>query len=319
MDNIYNAFSKLENEYPLPDRVDPVTYRPTFDGMDPQTGMYTAPASVQHAQYYNSERYCEPFVSSFFGSSVPMVEAFEDPSWVPVNDRRIDPNKIFTSDIQALKTLAADEIKIVRLFEKRLIESLSEKGKFGLTEDDVNAMQALTSARSAVANINKEQVNVKKVIADIRLKQQMNSKEMNQAGGPSGPTNSFEYNQDIGRNMMDNIFATAMNNTYVDTTATAYGEATVIDPDSSMIDSILPDTSESLKAEVMPGAAVVVVGVDDQSAKFEGRDKDENNQYTIPIPDYPLPSAKITRLDRQSHKAYDELGREYPLKEEIPT
>lgn len=319
MDNIYNAFSQLENEYPLPDRVDPVTYRPTFDGVDPQTGMYTAPVSVQHAQYYNSERYCEPFVSSFFGSSVPMVEAFEDPSWVPVNDRRLDPNKIFTPDIQALKTLAADEIKIVRLFEKRLIESLSEKGKFGLTEDDVNAMQALTSARSAVANINKEQVNVKKVIADIRLKQQMNNKEANQAGGPSGPTNSFEYNQDIGRNMMDNLFATAVSNSYVDTTGTTYEGATPVDPDSEMLNAILPNTSESLKAEVMEGAAVVVVGVDDRTAHFEGRIQDDNKQYTIHVDDYPLPTTNIKTIDRQAHKAYDDLGQEYPLREEIPT
>lgn len=304
MDNKYSAFAQLEKQYPLEQRIDPETYRPTMDGVDPASGMYTAPAAVQRAQYYNTERYMEPFVSTFFGSSVPVVEALEAPGLVPVIDRRIDPNKIFNSDIQALKTLAADQIRMKKLFEKKLQESLTEKGKIGLTEDDINAMQALTSAGSAIASINTAQVNIKKTIADIRLKQQMNAKENNGPGNDGG-RNSYDYN-DVGRNMLDDLFKSAVN-VNVDYTSD-YSEAETANPE--MLDSILPKPGDNIAVENMDATVYVVANEDKSTAHFEAYASDNTK-----VSDYPLPTAAIKEIDKDAKIARDSLGREYPFRE----
>lgn len=305
-DNFYAAFSKLENDYPLDQRIDPNTYRPVLDGVDPATGMRTAPMSVQRAQYYNSERYMEPYVSTFFGSSVAAVEAFEEPGLVPVIDRRIDPNKIFNSDIQAMKTLAADQVKIVKLFEKRLTEALSEKGKYGLSEDDINAMQALTSARTAVANINKEQVNIKKTIADIRLKQQMNSKEAAQSNDNNNGRGGYYDTNDVGRNMLDNLFRTAVPT--VGPYQSEYAAAEEANP--AILDAILPDPGENIQVENIDATVYVVADQDGKNAHYEAYTNDN-----VMVPDYPLPTAPIKEIDREAKEAVDELKRSYPLKE----
>ena len=305
-DNFYAAFSKLENDYPLDQRIDPNTYRPVLDGIDPATGMRTAPMSVQRAQYYNSDRYMEPYVSTFFGSSVAAVEAFEEPGLVPVIDRRIDPNKIFNSDIQAMKTLAADQVKIVKLFEKRLTEALSEKGKYGLSEDDINAMQALTSARTAVANINKEQVNIKKTIADIRLKQQMNSKEAAQSNDNNNGRGGYYDTNDVGRNMLDNLFRTAVPT--VGPYQSEYAAAEEANP--TMLDAILPDPGENIQVENIDAKVYVVADQDGKNAHYEAYTNDG-----VMVPDYPLPTAPIKEIDREAKEAVDELKRPYPLKE----
>lgn len=119
---------------------------------------------------------------------------------------KLDPNRIFNSDIAALNTQATDQIRINKIFENRLRESLTEKGKFGLTETDIMAMQALTSAKSAVVNIAKEKVAIKKSIADLRLKQlqQQNNGSSNVLTGPGG--RSTQSATDIGRSIMDEIF-----------------------------------------------------------------------------------------------------------------
>lgn len=312
MDNFYAAFAKLEQDHPLDQRIDPNTYQPVMDGIDPASGVRTAPMSVQTAQYYNTDRYMEPYVSQFFGSSIAAVEAFEEPGLVPVIDRRIDPNKIFNADIQAMKTLAADQVRIVKLFEKKLQESLSEKGKFGLTEDDINAMQALTSARAAVANINKEQVNIKKTIADIRIKQQQN-RDANQAAGNNGVPGRNPYDSnDIGRSMLDDLFNSAVSVYEPTTQQSDYSDAVDVDP--SKLDAILPKVGDNIEAEVKDGKVwVEVTGPDNSTAKFAGYSLDGS----VEKPDYPLPGpeVKITDIDRDAHQATDNLGRTYEIKE----
>ena len=75
-----------------------------------------------------------------------------------------------------------------KIFEKRLQESLTEKRKVGLTEEDVLAMQALTAANNAIVSSINQQVNIKKTIADLRIKQQQqqNTVATAQANGATG-------------------------------------------------------------------------------------------------------------------------------------
>ena len=187
MENNYDIFKQIEQQHPLPETFDPNTFRPVYNGRELNTNSYYPPDETPAPMYFNYNKFAEPPVSAYFGSSVNAVELLEDPSLVPVIDRRVDPNKIFNSDVQSFKTLAADQFRMTKLFEKKLTESLTEKGKIGLTEDDITAMQALTSARAAIASINREQVAVKKTIAELKIKQQQQARDANNAVGlPSG-------------------------------------------------------------------------------------------------------------------------------------
>ena len=305
--NMYSVFGQLEKQYPIEDRIDPVTYHPVYDGISPTTGEYAPPSPADNAQYFNYGKYIEPHASTYFGSSVAAVEALEDPSWVPLNDRRIDPNKIFTPDIQALKTLAANQMKIKLVFEKKLLESLQEKGKYGLTEDDINAMNAVTSAGSAIAGINKAQVDIKAKIADIRLKQQQAAKA--QEGGPQQPNGGYSGNvADAGRYVLDHIFDAAVPNEPIVNVPDA--EVVTSPAEAAALEDLLPSVGDNIEVENMDAKVYVVVGAEDSSAHFEAYDKDGNV-----VPDYPLPNAKIESIDRDGETAKDALMREYKVKQ----
>jgi hypothetical protein len=152
---------------------------------------------------------CSPYPEDNWGDINGIVSTFDEECRLPRQDDHIDPNKIYTSDIASLRSLAADQIRITKLFEKKLTESLKEKDKFGLNEADIMAMQALTAARSAVTAINKEQIQIKKNIADIRLKQQQNKYSGGSGNGGNGmdtSTPGYTTSAQIGRQIMDDIF-----------------------------------------------------------------------------------------------------------------
>lgn len=223
MDNLFNAFNNLDG----------VSSFEKFSDVDIHTGHYEYIPSYSNNQninpieygqtvsqnpgpvYYQDSRFFrEPVQSLEWGGTYNAVMALEEENRIPAILDRIDPNKIFTSDQQSLKTLAADQLRIVTLFDKKLRESLNDKNKMGLTEEDINALSALTTARSAITAIAKEQVAIKKNIADIRIKQQERRRQManaqenvqgQQTQGSSGdPFDSTAY--------MDNIFSSATSN-----------------------------------------------------------------------------------------------------------
>ena len=104
---------------------------------------------------YNMDGWISPYASDNWGATSIILKSMEDISRLPPLSDKVDPNKIFTSDISALRTQAADQMKVTKMFEKKLMESLTERGKMGLNENDIMAMQALTSARSSVTNSNR--------------------------------------------------------------------------------------------------------------------------------------------------------------------
>lgn len=314
MDNMYKMFGALSEQYPLEQRYDPNTYHATYDGIEPSTGRYVPPTSGEAPVYFNYGKYLEPYASTYFGSSLAAVQAVEDPSFIPVNDLRIDPNKIFSADIQTMKTLAADQIRIKKMFEQKLMESLTEKGKVGLTEDDINAMQAVTSAGTAIAGINKAQVDIKKTITDIRLKQQQYAKDSNvQQNNGNTPTSGGGSGMDAARSLMDNIFALREEIPISINDNSQINDANI----SDMVEGI--EEAESLLPNIIGGAieyeargispVVVVNGYDDSSAHIIGIDSDKNRYE-----DYaPLKGAKIKSIDRNAKVAIDSNDRKYEL------
>jgi hypothetical protein len=304
----YNAFERMSRLAPLKEDVSPETLRPVYRSSRAQLPQYFEPTNGLPSLYTNPRHY-EPYSSMYFGSSVEAVNAVEDPSFIPVIDRRIDPNKIFSSDIQAAKTVTADQTKMKKLFEKRLQESLTEKGKVGLTEEDVLAMQALTAANNAIVSSINQQVSIKKTIADLRIKQQQQANNAVAASDTAGASGGKYGNSpmDIGRSMMDNVFAAA--NKYNSPVQVEYNAPTV---DPSTIDDMLPSYGENIDYESNNiSVAVIVHGNRDNDVEYAH----VRNDGSI-IDDGYTNNTQIVSIDREKHVAYDSMNKKYPLIEQ---
>ena len=298
--DVLNAFQIMDQAHPFVDEsYDPQSHEPQFHDTKQMGDQYYL-YRVQ-PRPYNIEGYISPYASNNWDTSSGILSYVDDTSRLPALETKMDPNRIFSSDIAALRALAADQNKITKIFEKRLMESLTDKSKFGLTEEDVEAMQALTSARAAITNITKEQVAIRKNIADIRLKQAQN--------GPAGrmETQGVPSNGIVGKAFMDQIFnmpATDPPPQYLQ------GDQTMgLDQASQILDSIIPTVSDSIQFESREPTTYVLVGDTDDDAEFATFDS--NGEL---ISDYPNPTTTIDTIDRDANRAIDSRLVSYPIK-----
>jgi hypothetical protein len=255
----------------------------------------------------NFDGYLSPYASGHWGASSDIMQSIAASAELGPLQERVDPNKIFTSDIAALKTLAADQIKIVKVFERRLMESLNDKGKFGLNEDDIEALQALTSARSAITQINKEQIAIKKSIAELKIKQQQTTGTSGdgQTGSPSR-TNAF----DVGRSIMDHVFDMSIP-VQPESVSTNYPSMDLEQAASVLNDVVtVEDIPASTLYEADKPVTYVVVGDSDSDAEYVT----VSSVTGQVIPNFPNPTSKIQTVDRTNGVALDEFMVEYKLK-----
>lgn len=287
---------------------DPESHEPQYHETHPQSSM-----SMQDCfNMYRTDHmpsvsafagYISPYPTNNWDTSSGILDLIEDSSRLPSIAPKLDPNKIFSSDVAALRALASDQNKITKMFEKRLVESLADKGKFGLTEDDVEAMQALTSARSAILSIQNAQINIKKNIADLKIKQQQ---QQNANGVPGIGGGSGMNSMDVGKSFMDKIFDVPsqppIDVNYV-TNDVGLEQA------SQVIDDLIPNVGTNTIYESSNPTTYVVVGESDDDVDFETYTADGRL-----IPDYPNPTTHIESIDREAKKATDDLMVEYPVK-----
>lgn len=257
----------------------------------------------------NIDGYISPYASGHWGASSDIIQGIAARMELGPMEEKIDPNKIFTSDIAALKTLAADQIKIVKLFERKLIESLNDKGKFGLNEDDIEAMQALTSARSAITQINKEQIAVKKNIAELKIKQSQQAAAANGTQGQTNPRSISTF--EVGRSIMDNIFDAQPMQQQQQQPVVANYPTMDLDQAADVLDNIVDAGSIAATTvyESSGPTTYVVVGDSDSDTEFVTL-----SSTGEVLSDYPNPTSKITDVNRQSKTALDEFMVSYPVK-----
>jgi hypothetical protein len=257
---------------------------------------------------------CSPYPEDNWGNVSGIMASFEEELRFPQKDDKIDPNRIYTSDIAALRSLAADQIRVKKLFEKRLTESLKDKDKYGLNENDIMAMQALTAANNAVTAINKEQIQIKKNIADIRLKQQQQRNAVGNGGNAStgGDTGSGYTNSSmIGRQMMDSIFESVGTTVSSGPVNIEYDNARSMDIDqaASILDNLIPANPSSTAYENLNPTTYVVVDQTGSPLGYETYDDRVNI-----IEDYDNPTTSIKEVDPTSMTAVDDCERQYPVK-----
>ena len=154
---------------------------------------------------YNMDGWISPYASNNWGGTTNILQYVDDQSRLPAIDQKIDPNKIFSSELNGLRTLEADQLKLLKVFRAKYLETLTAKDKYGLTEEDIEALGALTAAFNSITGIEKEKVNIKKNIADIRIKQMQNGNATGTGANTGGRPAAA---MDIGRAMLDDIFRT---------------------------------------------------------------------------------------------------------------
>jgi hypothetical protein len=195
----------------------------------------------------------------------------------------------------------------------------------GLTEEDIEAMQAVTAARTAIANIQKEQINIKKNISDTKIKQyqleQTDAKILNAKNGvnPDG-TPQIGSAYDMGKSIIDSIFESAtlapaaVQPAYSAPTESAAMEA---DQAADFLDSIINNNDAGMNVtpatqyERLNPKTYVKIGNQDSDVSYETYAADG----TL-LPDYPNPTAKITHIDREAGIATNELMMSFQLKTE---
>lgn len=280
-------------------------YEPTFQETPKPLDWETAfQGFTTRPVLYNMDGFISPYASNNWGGTSNILQYIDDQSRLPAIEQKVDPNKIFSAEMNGLRSIEADQQKIVKLFERKLTESLTEKGKIGLTEEDIEAMSALTAARSAMTSIEKEKVAIKKNIADIRIKQSQN----NTGGGNTSTGERGLSSVDIGRSVLDNIFAAPVSSPTIPTTNVEYNPT---DPSSAaqVLDSLIPTVGEHIKHESAEPTTYVVVGDTDDDVEFATYSSSGDL-----MPDFPKPDAVITTIDRDAGKAIDSLLIEYPIK-----
>lgn len=254
---------------------------------------------------YNMDGFISPYASNNWGGTNSILQYLDDSSRLPALDNKIDPNKIFTAEIKGLRALEADQQKLIKIVERKLMESLAEKGKVGLTEEDIEALTAITSGRTAITNMTKERVAIKKNIAEIRIKQ--NSVTPGTVGNPNAPLGTGSNSMDIGRSILDSIFdtptSTMIPSTNIDYTPANVGQA------EAVLDSLVPNVNQNLGFESLEPTTFVMVGDTDDDVEFATFNKDGNI-----IPDFKNPDVDIVSVDRDGNKAYDQYMVEYPIK-----
>lgn len=294
-----------------------------FQSMSEYTPTYTEPAMKLaptgweeefqnlrlYPTLYNLDGYTQPLPYVNWGNGFPIGEMAEDMRNA-LEPQRLDINKIFTSEIQALRKVGSDQYRIIKMFEKKFTEMITEKGKFGITEEDVEAFNALISARAQLTANTKEQVAIKKSIAELKIKQNQAMKQVGGMGGPAGASPMDASSDSIGRSILDNIFSVDTNNTPAQTAPTDFASLNPTDA-ASILDSLIPssDVSEHIQFEASQPKTFVVVGRDGSDPEYQTFSGDG----TI-IPDYPNPTSKITDIDKDTGKATDELLVQYDLK-----
>ena len=262
---------------------------------------------------YNIDGYISPYSSNNWGGTSSILQYIDDDSRLPGFEQKLDPNRIFTAETNALRTQAADQQRAVKLFEKRFFESLNEKGKVGLTEEDIEAMSALTSARAAITAINKEQINIRKNIADLKIKIQQNKNAATATPTTTGGSMKGVGAMEIGRSILDNVFDAPgiqySSPQYQQQVASSYAE-TDINKASAVLDALVPSGVNSAVAfESAEPTTYVVLGDSDDDVEFVTYGSDGNI-----IPDYPVPDARIENIDREAKTATDQYLVQYPVK-----
>lgn len=270
---------------------------------------------AQPMYYPNAGSFISQYDYDNWGGISGIISSFDEAARTPLinQDNKLDPNKIYTSELAALRSSAADQVRITKLFEKKLMESLKDKDKFGLNENDIMAMQSLTAAKSALTSITKEIIGVKKNISELRVKQQQFADKASNGMVDGGVVPTTSGSLDNVR-LLDSIFESSISTPIdVDNIGTDYSDEEIskdIDRAVAVIDNVLPTDEIDPYIQNERRHPKVVVEIDEAGDLPRYVTYADNGEV---LDNYPAPAAKIVNIDRDKMIATDSTERQYPV------
>ena len=244
--------------------------------------------------------YVSPYEGTGWGGN-PLVMNNLERMFMAAAESKLDPMRMFTSETTQLRTIGADQAKILRLFEAKLKESLTEKGKFGLNEMDIEGLQALTAGKGVLISAVKEQVAIQAKKAELKIKQQAAA---NQGGGISGRGSSDGIDSSspygFGRTFIDNIFDTPLPDASTTPIPASIGTESTPEAAGALLDGLTVTNDISNEAAGYT-LKVLIDGDDDSSARFAMMD---SNDQEVELPGQTLPDSSGITVNRDIDKAY---------------
>lgn len=310
--NFLDAFKTVDQvrSFETDDHLEQMTnYEPQYRdpmAMSQQYNLYNIQMPI-----YSLDGYISPYPTNNWDLSSNILKVVDDESRFPALEPKIDPNRIFTADIAALRAIAADQTRVIRMFEKRYQEAMADKAKYGLTEDDIEALQALTAARTALMNITKAQVDIRKNIADLKIKQAQQQKGPGLPNQQGMPSSSF----DASKSLMDNIFAMPATPVPAESFTT---NVSGTDAAAEVLDTLVPSVSQNIENEVREAVTYAVVGVTDDDVTLVTVAKDgevlaqdkPSVHGTVNRTNYTVDFENSTSYDIKTWEQINEMGNE---------
>lgn len=221
---------------------------------------------------------------------------------------KVDANSLFRQESAAFKSLATEQKKVVDVFKKRLLENLLDKNKTMLTEDDVIAMQAYITACNSLAGLTKEQVGIKKNIAELKIKQYMNGiKASSSTNGSSTSAGSLSTN-DIGLNILNNIMNMPSTSTSIDYNDDSY--TTSKTPDEMIAEAVDEGEISDYILNEQAGITTYVVTTKTGSNPYYAYFDKNGNE----LPNRPNIASQIEKIDLGTNDAENSIGEHYQIK-----
>jgi hypothetical protein len=309
MSNFLDALNRFQTEIPTVDEARDMVIesQPTPLPVNPEDYKWEWQKeydALRSAANTAMSGYISPYEGTNWGGNPLIINNLER-LFEAATEAKLEPSKLFTSETAQLRTIGSDQYKILRLFESKLRESLTEKGKFGLNEMDIEGLQALTAGKGVMISAVKEQVAIKAKQAELRIKQQ--AAEAGSSRGTTGgdvidSSSPYAY----GRDFMNSLINTPIPDGIVsDVPATTGG--TSVEDAANLLDNMVGG-SDIASYEARAIKTQVIVGDSDEDARYVALDSNNNV-----VSDYPLPSSPIVKIDREAKKAEDKIGRKYDI------
>lgn len=277
---------------PVPAPVDPSNC--TFEWQRQYEAIRSATAAAMSG-------YVSPYEGTGWGGN-PLVMNNLEKMFIAAAESKLDPVRMFTSETTQFRQIGADQAKILRLFEAKLKENLTEKGKYGLNEMDIEGLQALTAGKNVMISAVKEQVAIKAKQAELKIKQQQQAATaagLGGRGGNDGIDSSSPYG--FGRGFLDDIFKAPIPSPSDAPISSSIGDEVDLDSASAMLDNLV-SADENTKYESM-GLTVNVLmdGTDINTARWVATDSSGN---IVEAPPGALPDGDPTTLSYSPGETY---------------
>lgn len=225
----------------------------------------------------------------------------------------VDYKKEFEPEVALYKNLLMEQTKFTESLQKSYDSMMSAKGSArGVTKQATDLVANINTARQLSMQLVKENVNIKKIIADLNIKQQ---KEF--GTGSTEGENMSDFANTYIKKMLDSRHEFAGGDD--DPIVEEYTEDEIYDQLDLQMASTEQEFADGEEASDFTtkyleyenrNVEIYVIVNDGDMENYEFEARDENG---IIIDDYPMPMHTQLSFNRSTNIAIDTLGQKYPL------